>query len=81
MPDDPRQRIALWRFQLLAPLLDVERRRGAFRRAIEKIVRRTHDHPVRGPIPIGRSTLEHWLAAYRRDGLDGLMPVARRDRG
>ena len=81
MPDDSRQPIALWRFQLLAPLLDVERRPGAFRRAIEKIVRRKHDHPVRGPIHIGRSTLEHWLAAYRRDGLDGLMPVSRRDRG
>ena len=81
MPDDPRQRIALWRFQILAPLLDVERRRGTFRTALDKVVRRPHDHPDRGQIQVGRSTIQHWLAAYRRDGLDGLMPVPRRDRG
>lgn len=81
MPDDPRQRIALWRFQLLAPLLDVDRRRGTFRTALDKVARRTHDHPDRGQIQVGRSTVQHWLAAYRRDGLEGLTPVPRRDRG
>jgi transposase InsO family protein len=81
MADDIARRIALWRYQILAALLFLEPRRGAFKAAIEHIASLWHEHPVKGLIKVARSTIEHWLCAYRRDGLDGLTPAPRKDCG
>jgi putative transposase len=78
---DPRQSIALFRYQVIAPLFTVERSRGALKRALRDASERVHDHPTRGHIKVGLGTLEQWYYAYKRDGLDGLMPQARHDLG
>jgi len=74
-------RIALFRYETIAPLLSVDGPRGALKRAIERIAARHHDHPRRGPIQIGIGTIEEWLLRYRHDGLDGLEDQRRRDLG
>ena len=81
MSDDPRLRLALWRYQLIAPLLALEGPRGQLKREIDRLVARDHEHPDRGPIRLGFGTLEHWLCDYRRDGLEGLKDVPRCDFG
>ena len=36
---------------------------------------------MRGPVKLGYGTIEEWYYLYRREGLDGLMPKSRKDRG
>ena len=78
---DLAQRIALWRYQIIAPLLALVGPRGILRRTIRQLASRTHDHPLRGPIKIGYGTIEEWFYVYKKRGLDGLIPKPRRDRG
>lgn len=81
MDHDDGLRIALWRYELIAPLLHLDGRRGALRRALTQLAATPHVHPLKGAVPVGRGTLEQWLYCYRKDGLDGLLPQPRTDRG
>jgi putative transposase len=81
MSADKPNDLALWRFQIISPLLSIDGPRGALKRAIESISRRTHDHPHKGTIQIGYGTVEDWLYQYRKDGFDGLIDRRRRDQG
>ena len=73
--------VALFRYQIIAPLLSVTGPRGTQKREIEKIAARLHEHPRRGKVSVGVGTIEEWLLRYRRDGLDGLEDKRRRDLG
>jgi transposase InsO family protein len=73
--------IALFRYEIIAPLLSTEGPRGALKREIKRIASKQHDHPHRGLIAVGVGTIEEWLLRYRRDGLDGLEHKRRRDLG
>jgi transposase InsO family protein len=73
--------IALFRFQIISPLLTLSGPRGTLKREMARIAERTHDHPVRGLIRIGPGTIEEWLYIYKREGFDGLLPAGREDRG
>lgn len=73
--------VALFRYQIIAPLLSITGPRGALKREIAKIAARRHEHPRRGLIPVAGGTIEEWLLRYRRDGLDGLEDKRRRDLG
>ncbi len=81
MQNEAGKEIALWRYQVIAPLLAPDGPRGTLKREITRLSKRTHDHPLRGPIRIGYGTIEEWLYFYKRDGLDGLLPRSRIDRG
>ena len=81
MTVDKPNDLALWRYQIISPLLSIDGPRGALKRAIQSISRRTHDHPDKGTIQIGYGTVEDWLYHYRKDGFDGLKDRARRDHG
>jgi transposase InsO family protein len=48
---------------------------------MERIAARVHEHPYRGPTQCRLGTIEEWHYLYKRDGLDGLVPTGRRDRG
>lgn len=76
-----RTEVALFRYQVIAPLLSLTGPKGELKRAIQSIVARTHDHPTKGPVRLGYGTVEHWLYAYRKGGLFALEDRPRRDRG
>ena len=79
--DDDKKRIALFRYQVIAPLLALGGERGALKRALERLAQKSHDHPRHGSIRLGKGTIEEWLYTFKKHGLDGLMPAGRRDRG
>jgi len=81
MTDDHDQRVTLWRFEMIAPLLAVPAGRGRLKTALEHLASMPHEHPFKGAVRVGAGTLEEWLYFYKHQGLEGLRPVPRRDRG
>ncbi len=65
MQNEAGKEIALWRYQVIAPLLAPDGPRGTLKREITRLSKRTHDHPLRGAIRIGYGTIEEWLYFYR----------------
>jgi transposase InsO family protein len=81
MSQEQAQSIALWRYQIIAPLLALSGPRGSLRLAIERLAARTHEHPIKGPSRVAFGTIEEWLYRYKRHGFDALRPQTRNDRG
>ncbi len=77
------ERIALFRFGVIAPLVDRHLSRGERERVINEIVTGTWQIPGSPRTSIGRSTLEKWLSRYRASGADieSLKPQQRSDKG
>lgn len=79
MDEEKKQKWALFRFQILQPLLDPERKDQ------EKTLQELAGKPVEAPegrrLRLGRATLFRWLSAYRQGGLTALQPKDRKDRG
>lgn len=73
--------MALWRYQVIAPLLSLDRKRGSLKREILRICSLEHQHPYRGLVRLAFATVEEWYYAYRHESLAGLMSRGRRDRG
>jgi transposase InsO family protein len=73
--------IALWRYQVIAPLLHREGRRGALRRKLAQLSEVLHNHPEKGLVHVPPGTLEDWLYAYRHHGIYGLSRKPRSDQG
>lgn len=72
---------AAWRFQLLAPLVD-EASSERYKRAVRKqLLFETVRHPWRGELKLKERTLRRWCQNYRKDGMKGLVPKRRSDRG
>ena len=72
---------ALFRYEVIAPLIHMDRGRGRLRRALEQLAARTWDDPRRGRVQVAASTIEDWLYAYQKGGLEALSLSARKDRG
>lgn len=81
-PHDHAEQVALFRSQVLGPLLSRDLDHGALQAGLRELSRATHRPP--GSV-VSRHfavrTLERWLHAYRREGLVALRPAPRRDRG
>ena len=73
-----REKIALFRYGLIAPLLNGQVDRIAY--LAETSVKR-HQVPVYGEKTYAVKTILEWLLFYRRKGFDGLKPGTRSDRG
>jgi putative transposase len=78
--DDDARAEALFRYGVIAPLLD-EREDGSLRARITALAGERHLHPRRGEITISGRTLWTWLTRFRRGSIDALRPRHRRDRG
>lgn len=81
MDHDHNERVALFRYSVISEALD-ERlsatERGLIVRALAARTWRTPDGDERS---FSRGTVDRWIAAYRLDGLGGLAPAPRTDRG
>lgn len=76
----PKQ-IALWRFDVIEPLLDSDLSRHQRSRLVFQISRTPLRWPDGSEGRPGRATLYRWLDAFREGGFDGLKPHPRCDRG
>lgn len=75
--DDWRHEEALFRYGLIAGVLDARisnAERGALVRALAL---RLHAHPSGDLRRVGRSTVDDWIRAYRRGGFAALVPKQR----
>ena len=82
MKDDTRKReIALFRMAVLGDLIHAKLRRGAQRRALNTKANEVWLHPDGKSRRIPAKTIESWLYAYRGQGIDGLVPRERKDKG
>ncbi|MBW2464376.1 MAG: DDE-type integrase/transposase/recombinase [Deltaproteobacteria bacterium] len=81
MTDDPRQQMALCRYQAISAYLALEPPRGKRRGLLEDLANKTWRGPDGEPLRASAETLRSWVRRYRRDGLSGLKDKARARRG
>jgi transposase InsO family protein len=84
MDELKKEKIALFRFQVIAPLLGLAKGEwGKKEKLLEDITDKQWDIPFTGRSAIGRSTVLAWLSVYEESGqnLRSLYPKQRSDRG
>ncbi|HMJ11271.1 MAG TPA: DDE-type integrase/transposase/recombinase [Polyangiaceae bacterium] len=81
-PNDPdyRQRVALFRYGVIADVIHLGARKGLYAKLREK-ADRDYEIPGSRRRRIAVETLRGWLSDYRRGGFDALLPKIRRDNG
>jgi len=75
------QRVALFRYGLIADLLHIKAGSGELYEEIRKRAARQHEIPGSARSRVAGETIRTWLKRYRRQGFDGLVPKLRGDRG
>jgi putative transposase len=76
---DPK---ALFRLSVLGPLISRERlERGELQQLIRELAQREYAIPGTRRRHLGEKTIQAWYYAWRRQGLAGLTPQPRQDRG
>lgn len=83
MDKQTAERVALFRFGVIAPLVDRHLSRGERERILDQVVASTWQIPGSSRTSIGRATVEHWLSCYLRSGanIESLKPQTRSDKG
>ncbi len=81
MARDPAEALALWRYHLIAEVLDPRLGAGERGLLVRRIAADEHATPAGEPRSISRNTLDRWIRAYRAHGLAGLRDQPRSDRG
>jgi len=81
MPDEKNEKIALFRFGLIAPLVLETLPRGELTQRAQHIAARLYDFPYSTRRQVSVDTLLEWALRYRRNGLAALHPKPRQDRG
>ncbi|MBE3570820.1 MAG: DDE-type integrase/transposase/recombinase [Bacillales bacterium] len=78
MTEKEREAVALFRYGLIAPLLNGQVNAKEY---LEGLEGKVHSVPYYGERKIAIKTIKEWLLNYRRHGFDGLKPKQRADRG
>ncbi len=79
--DDFSQRIALFRYGVISPLLHFSKGDPQIGKTIEQITLREHNIPGSNRTHIAPGTVRDWVRQYRRGGFDALKRRTRNDRG
>lgn len=79
MQEKDRENIALFRYGLIAPLLNGQV--ASRKDYLAEICSRVHQVPYWGPKEYTPKAVEEWLRFYRKEGFDGLKPKQRSDKG
>jgi putative transposase len=79
--DAKAEKLALFRYGLIAPLVLETLPRGELTRRAEEIAARQYDIPDSQRISVSVDTLLEWALRYRHGGFDALAPKPRQDRG
>jgi putative transposase len=76
---DPK---ALFRLSVLGPLISRERlERGELQHSLRELAAREYAIPGSRRRHLGEKTIQGWYYAWRREGIEGLVPKPREDRG
>lgn len=78
MEQDAKEAIALFRFGLIAPVLNGQ---VDVKDYLATVAGKKHEVPGVGIREYTPKTIKKWLLDYRRGGFDGLKPQSRKDRG
>lgn len=82
MNDKTREKIALFRYGIIAPLVsgtaETSRSNYAFFKQASKL---TYLNPEGDPVKVSETSISRWFSSYQKNGLDGLRPMRRRDLG
>ena len=81
MNDDKAEKIAMFRYGLIAPLVLEILPRGELTRRAHEVAARLYDIPHSMRRQVSVDTLLEWTLRYRRNGLTALTPQPRQDRG
>jgi len=79
--DDKAEKVTLFRYGLIAPLVLETLPRGELTRRAQQIAARLYDIPHSARRQVSVDTLLDWTLRYRRNGLAALSPQPRQDRG
>src|SRR6059036_1045326 len=80
--DDPKsEKVALFRYGLIATLVLERLSRGELMRRARELAALHYDIPSSARTTISVGTLLKWARRYRKGGLDALCPQRRKDRG
>jgi len=79
--DAKAEKLALFRYAVIAPLVLEALPRGELTRRAQEIAARHYDIPNSKRISVSVDTLLEWALRYRTDGFDALAPKPRQDRG
>lgn len=79
--DEKHEKIALFRYGLIAPLVLETLPRGELTHRAQEIASRIYDIPYSTRRQVSVDTLLDWTLRYRRNGLAALTPQPRLDRG
>ncbi len=74
--------VALFRYSVLGPLVSrAQLPRGELKATIQELAARHYDIPGSRHSHLSEKTIEGWYYAWRRGGIEALVPKARSDRG
>jgi putative transposase len=82
MNDDDRNKLTLWRYAILGQLVSVRLEHGDLRALFAEAAATHYEHPLTGElVQVSARTIETWYYRYQDQGLAGLKPRTRKDRG
>lgn len=81
LEDDERSRIALLRYEVIAPLLNRPLPRGAQNMILDDLTSQMHLDTKNRLVRLGKRTIERYLSQYQKFGLEGLKPKVRKEQG
>lgn len=82
MNNDARQKIALFRYGILAPVISgTYDENKSIKEFFRDAAKRTYTNPRGEEIKVSAATLERWYYNYRKCGFDALIPERRSDTG
>src|SRR5213595_3349358 len=80
--DDPKsEKVALFRYGLIATLVLEQLSRGELMRRARELAAMHYEIPFSARTTISVGTLLKWARRYRKGGLEALSPERRKDRG
>ena len=79
--DEKKQKIALFRYGLIADLTNIPPGTRGLYAKIEKRAKRQYKIPCSDRTTVAAETIRDWLKKYRKGGFDALLPKDRSDRG
>lgn len=81
MDEDLRREIALFKFALIAPILNNTYHNKTVKEYLQEICANKYDSPTGLKKEYAPATIKEWLRLYKLKGIDGLYPRNRTDKG